>query len=136
MVLDATEQMKQQGLSMFVAQSGKYKMMGHEFRSLTDEEKKLLQDDSVKQHEKFKATIMAKRPTISAEDCEGLSYEGIDALQKGLIDVLFDDMGEYLQYINSSAVMESSNMKKLTKEKVATSAENMRLFVIIRLLID
>ena len=123
LVLDATEQMKQQGLSMFVAQSGKYKMMGHEFRSLTDEEKKILQDDSEKQHEKFKATIMSKRPAINAEDCEGLSYEGKDALQKGFCNVLFDDMGEYLIHINSSAVMESSQMKKLTKEKVATSAE-------------
>lgn len=123
LVLDATEQMKQEGLSMFVAQSGKYKMMGHEFRSLTDEEKKILQDDSDKQHEKFKATIMAKRPAIKAEDCEGLSFEGQTALQKGFVDILFDSMEEYLIYINSSAVMESSNMKKLEKTKVATSAE-------------
>jgi signal peptide peptidase SppA len=122
LVLDATKQMEQQGLSMFVASSGKYKMMGHEFRSLTDEEKKILQEDTEKQHEKFKDTILSKRPNVKAEDMEGLSYEGKEAIEKNLVDILFDSMDEFLIYINSSAVIESNNMKNLTKTKVATSA--------------
>lgn len=121
LVLDATKQMESEGLSIFIASSGKYKMMGHEFRSLTDEEKKILQDDCVKQHDKFKAVVMEKRPAVKAEDCEGLSFEGNEALEKGLIDVLFDEMNDYMISINSSA--EDNNMSKnMTKTKVATSA--------------
>jgi signal peptide peptidase SppA len=99
LVLDATEQMKQQGLSMFVASSGKYKMLGHEFRSLTDEEKQILQDDSDKQHKKFKDVIWEKRPNIPENALEGLSYEGPEALKLGFVDVLFDNMDEFLAHI-------------------------------------
>lgn len=122
LVLNATEQMKQNGLSMFVASSGKYKMMGHDFRSLTDEEKKILMDSSVEQHEKFKAVILSKRPNVTIECMEGLSYEGEDAIQKQLVDVLFDSMDEFLIYINSSAATIKDNMKQMTKTKIETSA--------------
>lgn len=102
LVLDATEQMKQNGLSMFIASSGWAKMMGHEFRSLTDKEKSILQADSDKQHRKFKDTILSKRPQIDEANMEGLSYEGEEALKFGFVDVLLDDMDQYLAYITTN----------------------------------
>lgn len=96
LVLNTVAQMASQGVAIEVFASGKYKMMGHDFRNLTDEERKLLQADVDRQHEQFKSVVMAKRPQVSKDDLEGLTYEGRDALAKGFVDSLYDDFGEFL----------------------------------------
>ena len=96
LVLNITDAMKQQGNSIEIFSSGKYKMMGHEFRNLTDAERKIIQEDVDKQHQEFNQVVLSKRPQINKDDLEGLSYEGRDALSKGFCDVLCDSFEEYL----------------------------------------
>jgi signal peptide peptidase SppA len=117
-IVDITKQLEKDGISVFVASSGEYKLMGHEFHKLSDKEQELLNEDCRKQHEKFNQTIIQRRGDVKVEDLQGLSYEGQEALTKQLCDVLFDSMEEFLIYINSPTAM-----KNITKTKVATTAE-------------
>jgi signal peptide peptidase SppA len=75
--------------------SGKWKMMGHSHRSLTDEEKAYLQADVNKQHQMFKDIVKANRPEIKDEALEGLSYNGEDAFNLGLADIVCNSMAEF-----------------------------------------
>lgn len=117
LVLDETQKMKNEGVYIDAIHSGRFKMMGHEFRSLTKEERQILLDDVTKQHEKFKAVVTAKRPKVSTDDLEGLSFNGEDALAKGFVDVLADSLDGFIATIDKS---ETTNMKP-TVEKVAAS---------------
>ena len=99
LVENITGAMKQAGTDIEIFSSGAYKMMGHPFRTLTDAERKIIQSDVDKQHKEFNEVVLAKRPQISPDDLEGLSYEGRDALTKGFADVLYDDFNGFLMEI-------------------------------------
>jgi signal peptide peptidase SppA len=121
LVLDETKKMENEGVSIDAIYSGVHKMIGHEFRKLTEEERKILQEDVEKQHAKFKTTVLAKRSKTSIEDLEGLSFGGEDALAKGFVDHLCDDLDEFVAIIDNN---ESIDMKPtVEKVKVATSSE-------------
>lgn len=96
LVLNTTGQMKQQGIEIEVFSAGEYKMMGHDFRTLSDAERKIIQEDVDKQFQAFKDVVQGKRPQINTDDLNGLSYEGRDALSKGFCDVLHDDFMDFL----------------------------------------
>lgn len=96
LLLDTTKQLEQNGIKIQPISSGKYKLMGHEFNPLSKEESEILDADVKKQHEKFKSTIISNRPNVKPEAMEGLSYEGDDALELGLTDIVVDSFEEYL----------------------------------------
>lgn len=96
LILNTTKQLRDMGVEVEAFYSGKYKMMGHDFRSLTDAERDLIQSDVEKQHQKFKDTVLSKRTNISEDDLEGLSFEGEDALSKGFVDSVHDSFEEFL----------------------------------------
>ena len=99
-VVNASERYKNEGVEIQAISSGDKKMMGHDYRPLTPEEKTFLTEDVVKQHEKFKDTIKSSRSDVKDESLEGLSYEGADALENGMVDVVCDNMEEFIQYLN------------------------------------
>jgi signal peptide peptidase SppA len=96
LVLNATGQMKADGIEVEVFSAGEYKMMGHEFRTLSDAERAIIQADVDKQFQAFKEVVQAKRTRVNSDDLNGLSFEGRDALSKGFCDVLHDDFIEFL----------------------------------------
>jgi signal peptide peptidase SppA len=102
LVVDSTEQMKKEGIKIEAITSKKsiYKLLGHEFHSMTDEERNILQTDVDKQYEKFKAVIKSKRPHIDDDDLNGLSYEGDVAFDKGFTDILCNDLNEFISIVN------------------------------------
>ena len=95
LIEDSTKALEQAGIKIDAISSGKYKLIGHSFRSLTDEERDILQQDINKTHEQFKTVIQANR-NIASEDLEGLSYDGNTALSKGFVDVLVNDLDNFL----------------------------------------
>ena len=99
LVLDATGKYKQEGINVQAISSGYWKLMGHDFNPLSKEEEEFLLKDVQKQHEKFKQVILEKRPGVKPESLEGLSYEGSEALDNGLVDVVVDDFDEFLAEI-------------------------------------
>lgn len=118
LVLDETEFNKKVGQEVIPFQSGKFKTMGHPWRSLTKEEKSILQADVDKAGAKFRAVVSSNRPQISADDLEGLSYEGEEALAKGFVDSLADSLDAFIKNIES----ENTSMKVEKKAKTEAKA--------------
>lgn len=114
---DLTEQLKAQGIKIEAFSSGIWKMMGHEFRSLTDAEKQYLTEDVQKQHAKFKSVVLSKRNSISLDDLEGLSFEGEIALQKGFCDVLCLSLEEFVGVVNNETTYNNMKVNKVKIEK-------------------
>ncbi len=100
LVLNAKEKYRQEGIEVQAISSGKYKMLGHDFEPLKPDERELLQQDVNDQHEAFKEVVRANRPDIKDEALEGLSYEGMDALEIGWTDCVVDSFEEFIQKIN------------------------------------
>lgn len=98
-VVDASKQYEQQGLNHQIISSGKYKMMGHDVKPLTEEENDILIQDVEEQHTKFKDAIKSNRPKIKDEALEGLSYEGPEALDNGWVDYQCDSLKEFLETV-------------------------------------
>lgn len=92
---DVTGMLSQLGIVKEAIYSGKFKMMGAEFRKLTDEERGLLQTDITALHHQFKDAILSAR-LVKSECMEGLSYEGREALTGGLTDIVVDDLNQFL----------------------------------------
>lgn len=97
---DETKKNDMEGIKINAISSGKWKLLGHSFRSISDEERELLQLDVTKQHESFKQTVKANRPEVKEEALEGLSYEGPDAFNLGLVDVVVDNLEGFLQELS------------------------------------
>ena len=93
---DASEKYKQEGINMQVVSSGKWKMIGHDMKPLSDEEREYLQNDVNAQHQLFKDVVKSNRPNIKDESLEGLSYEGIQAKELGWCDIVVDSLEEFL----------------------------------------
>ena len=96
---NAEDKYKQEGIDMQVISSGKWKMIGHDMKPLTDEEKAYLQKSVNDQHDDFKTVIKANRPNIQDDALEGKSYEGIEAKELGWCDEVCDSLEEFLTKI-------------------------------------
>lgn len=87
-LLDISRNMELQGLKMEVFKSGRFKAMGLEGTSLTDEQRVMLQAHVDKTAAKFKAMVRAGRAgqKISDDVMQGQSFDTDAALANGLID--------------------------------------------------
>jgi signal peptide peptidase SppA len=92
---DLTKAMEMAGERMQSIQAGKYKLLGASWKPLTPEEETLLQQEVDKIHAQFKDAVNLRRE-VAAEHLEGQVFDGIDALDAGLIDGLADDLSELL----------------------------------------
>jgi signal peptide peptidase SppA len=95
LIEDHSKALEAAGINVQPISAGKFKLMGHPFRPLTDEEKTILQEDTVNHHNKFKAVIKANRQ-IDDEYLEGLSYEGEAALKYNFVDYVVDSFEEFI----------------------------------------
>ncbi len=112
---DMTGMMDQMGIKKDAIFSGKFKLMGANFRKLTDEERALMQKDVDALHLKFKEAITSKRK-VEAGHMEGLSYEGRDALAAGLVDMVADGLNQFL-ITTDNAMLKTA---RISKETAAT----------------
>lgn len=104
LILDETKALEEQGMKVEAFYSGKYKMMGQSFRSMTDEERAIMQEGVVAQHGKFKAAILANRQ-VPDDAMEGLCYDGEQAKQLNLVDVVVDSADSYLTITQKEVTM-------------------------------
>lgn len=123
MLQDYSKALEKDGITVNAIFAGKYKMLGHGFKPLADEERNILQADIDNTYIKFKSAITSKR-TINDDDLQGLMYEGQTAIDKGYADLTSDSLTEYL--LNN----DNNDMKNYTKivkhehaEKVAVSPD-------------
>lgn len=116
LVLNNEKELEQSGVKITPLYSGKYKLMGHTFHTLTEEEQKILQADVDNQHVAFKNTVKSRRPNISEDDMEGLTYEGEAAVEAHYADATVDSIEEFLTNIEN-------DMKKNTKTASVEKSE-------------
>ena len=95
LIEDITKALETSGVKIEAISSGKFKLMGHGFHTLTDDERGIIQNDVTDTHNKFKNAVKSKR-TIKDEDMEGLTYNGDTALANGYADYVGDEFTDYL----------------------------------------
>lgn len=103
LIEDTSKALEQEGINIQAISAGKYKLLGANFKPLSDEERKILQDDVSNQHTKFKNAVLSSRK-IDMEFMEGLSYEGVNALSANLVDVVVDDIEKYITSLTSQDI--------------------------------
>lgn len=118
LIENMSKALEKEGIKIEAIYSGEYKLMGHNFRDLTDKEKKILQLDINEQHNKFKQAVLSNRK-LDNDIMEGLSYEGQAALDNGLIDIVVDTLDEFL----TTPEMKDINMRLNKTEKKAVATE-------------
>ena len=96
MVLDQSERLAKEGIKAESITSGKFKDMGANHRPMTDDERKMLQARVDSIGKAFRAALTASR-TIAAEDMEGQTFSGEEAVAKGFADGLANDLSEVLE---------------------------------------
>jgi signal peptide peptidase SppA len=97
---DVSEAYAMDGVKMEVIKSGKYKAIGVEGTSLSDEQRKYLQDDVNETHSEFKNTVKSVRKFVKDEDMEGQSFVGKKAAEKGFVTGIVSGMEDVLsEYI-------------------------------------
>jgi len=90
-LLDYSRALDREGITANVIQSGKFKTAGIQFKPLTDDERKSIQDEINTIHEDFKNDIIKKRKGMDFEDFEGQTFSGKQALTRGFIDGIVND---------------------------------------------
>lgn len=119
LIEDCSKALQEEGVDIQAISAGKYKLLGASFKPLNDEEKKILQEDVDMQHTKFKDAVNSRR-TVSIEYMEGLTYEGTAALAGNLVDVVVDELN---QYLTTKHNIDMKEYKKVTNAKSAEVIE-------------
>jgi len=107
-VMDMTAMMEKIGVKAEAISAGKYKLIGADFRTMTAEERGILQAGVDDLHKQFKSAVTSKRAVLP-DAMEGLTYEGSAALENNLVDVVVNDASTFLQMTGNE------NMKNLFK---------------------
>lgn len=98
LILDESRKMEMEGVKVQAISDGKYKLTGAPFKPLSDEEKSMLQARVDAIGTQFRAALTASR-TIAAEDMQGQSFTGEEAVAKGFADALANDLAECLEQL-------------------------------------
>lgn len=96
LILDESRKLELEGVKVQAISDGKYKLTGAPFKPLTDEEKAMLQSRVDAIGTQFRAALTASR-SIAADDLQGQTFTGEEALAKGFADALADDLAEVLE---------------------------------------
>jgi signal peptide peptidase SppA len=91
---DVSEAYAMEGVKMEVIQSGKYKAIGLEGTSLSDDQRAYLQNDVDEGHAEFKAAVKRRRTFVKDEDMEGQAYGAKKAAEKGFVTGIVNNIGD------------------------------------------
>jgi protease-4 len=93
--LDLSRQMANSGENMQEISAGKYKTMGAYWKPLSDEERAMIQGQVNKIYGQFKEAVNLRREVADA-NMQGQVFDGVEAVEAGLIDGIFDSLEEVL----------------------------------------
>jgi protease-4 len=97
---DQTEALKTAGVKVNAISAGKYKLTGAPFKSMTDEERAMIQAEVDEIKAEFVKACSAKRTPI-ADALEGQSFTGVHAQELSLTDGTIDTMEEAVEEASS-----------------------------------
>jgi len=84
--VDESRALANQGIVVNAFSSGKYKTMGDPYRSMTDEEKAMLQAWVDSTGAQFREAVTSVRQSIVPDAMQGQCFRGQDAIDNGLVD--------------------------------------------------
>jgi signal peptide peptidase SppA len=85
-LIDQTRKLEMEGIKVELIKAGRLKAMGASFKPITDEERGILQANTDRIHEEFKAAVNSKRPKVSTETMQGQWFDGSSGAQNHLVD--------------------------------------------------
>jgi signal peptide peptidase SppA len=94
-LLDITEQLKDEGVKVNAIYSGKYKMLGASFKSLEPEEREMLQAESNRIHAQFQSAVQSVR-NVDEHYLQGQVFRGEEAAGIGMTSGVLADLDEVL----------------------------------------
>jgi signal peptide peptidase SppA len=97
-LLDITKQLDEAGIKVNMIYSGKYKLIGAQFKALEPDEREKLQKESDDIWDDFKVAVNSVR-AIDDANCQGQLFRGEEAQGIGLIDSVMGDMDEFIAAI-------------------------------------
>lgn len=89
--LDQSKAYEIEGLKLELFAAGKYKAQGMAGTSLSDSYKEILQAGVNDTYAKFTSFVKKCRPEVQDDTMQGLSYDAVTALNKGLVDAIVED---------------------------------------------
>ena len=95
-VRDDSEMLAKMGVKFSIIRSGKWKGLGHPSQPLSKEGTAILQNTVDTLGAQFRADVSRARPSIAAEDMEGLSHLGREAVDRHLADEVVLDLQQLL----------------------------------------
>ena len=104
-----------EGMRMDIVKAGKYKAMGYPGTTLTDEQRKLLQDEVNEVHTDFINAVLAVRSFANKDCMQGQSMSGKKAADNNLITGLVHGFDEFMANLNEQVA------KDLEKEENHTN---------------
>ena len=91
--MDYSRMLENEGIRVNAISAGKYKLLGAYWKPMTDDERAVLQAKVDGIHSEFKDAVLSRRE-IDAKYMEGQIFDGIEAINIGLVDGLVDDIAE------------------------------------------
>jgi signal peptide peptidase SppA len=98
--LNSSEAYRKDGYRMEVYKSGALKGAGIDGTDLTEDQKKMLTDQTVEIHTDFKDDVKAVRSFVQDSDMEGQIFSGKVAAAKGLVTGLVNGFDELMEKLN------------------------------------
>lgn len=95
-VRDDSEMLAKMGVKFSIIRSGKWKGLGHPSQPLSKEGAAILQKTVDTLGAQFRADVSRARPSLAAEEMEGLSHLGREAVARHLADEVVLDLQELL----------------------------------------
>lgn len=95
-LLDETAAMQMDGLKLELFQAGEHKAIGMPGRPLTQSDREMLQASVDKSYSWFTAAVTSCRPDVKLESMQGQTFDGHDAVERGLADGTVDSLNSLL----------------------------------------
>lgn len=94
--LDETVRMQMQGLKLEFFGVGKFKGQGIPGKTLSVEDREMLQDKVTRVNHWFTSAVTAARPQVDVGAMEGQTFHGVDAPEQGLVDGIINSWNEFI----------------------------------------
>jgi|GEM_PF-748858 len=109
---DMTRAYEAEGIKVDVIKAGWAKAAGYPGTTMSDEQRKLFQEDVNETHEWFKGDVMEVRSYSDAADMEGQAWSGKKAAEKNLVSGMMNTFDDLLEHINPVAYQEAESQEK------------------------
>lgn len=99
-LLDYTRKLEEEGVKVNAISSGKYKLLGAPFKTLTEEEREMLQTESDRIHVQFQNAVQSMR-AVNVSHLQGQIFRGEEAAGIGMVDGIVSDIEEAIGMLAS-----------------------------------